>query len=107
MAAYRLLIKASAGRELERLSTKSDRLRIVGRIQALADDPRPHGCEKLAGYNDRFRIRQGNYRVVYLVDDQRREVTVNGISERAAGARTIVARASRRLSLARPAQRRG
>ena len=82
MAAYRLLIKASAGKELERLGTKSDRLRIVERIQALADDPRPHGCEKLAGYVDRFRIRRGNYRVVYLVDDQRREVTIFKVGDR-------------------------
>ena len=82
MAAYRLLIKPSAGRELERLGTKADRLRIVGRIQALADDPRPHGCEKLAGYTDRFRLRQGSYRVVYLVDDQQREVTIFKIGDR-------------------------
>ncbi len=82
MAAYRLLIKASAGKELERLGTKSDRLRIVERIQALADDPRPRGCEKLAGYADRFRIRQGNYRVVYLVDDQRREITIFKVGDR-------------------------
>jgi len=82
VAAYRLLIKASAGKELERLGTKSDRLRIVERIQALADDPRPHGYEKLAGYADRFRIRQGNFRVVYLVDDQRREVTIFKVGDR-------------------------
>jgi mRNA interferase RelE/StbE len=82
VAAYRLLIKASAGRELERLGTKSGRLRIIDRIYALADDPRPHGCEKLAGYSDRFKIRQGNYRVVYLIDDQRREVTVFKIGDR-------------------------
>lgn len=82
MAAYRILIKASAGRELERLGTKSDRARIVERIQALADDPRPHGYEKLAGYSDRFRIRQGNYRIVYLVDDQRHAVTIFKIGDR-------------------------
>ena len=82
MAAYSILIKASAGRELERLGTKSDRTRIVERIQALADDPRPHGCERLAGYKDRFRIRQGNYRVVYLVDDLRREVTIYRVGDR-------------------------
>jgi mRNA interferase RelE/StbE len=82
VAAYRLLIKASAGRELERLGTKSDRVRIVERIQALADDPRPHGGEKLAGHSDRLRIRQGNYRVVYLVDDQRREVIVFKLGDR-------------------------
>ena len=82
MAAYSILIKTSAGRELERLGTKTDRTRIVERIQALADDPRPHGCEKLAGYSDRFRIRQGNYRVVYLVDDLRREVTIYRVGDR-------------------------
>jgi len=82
VAVYRVLIKASAGKELERLGTKSDRARIVGRIQVLADNPRPQGCEKLAGYADRFRIRQGNYRVVYLVDDQRREVTIFKIGDR-------------------------
>ena len=82
MAAYRLLIKAPAGRELERLGTKSDRRRIVERIKALAEDPRPHGSEKLAGYTDRYRIRQGNFRVVYLIDDQRREVTVFKVGDR-------------------------
>jgi mRNA interferase RelE/StbE len=82
VAAYRLLIKASAGRELERLGTKSDRRRIVERIKALAEDPRPHGSEKLAGYTDRYRIRQGNFRVVYLIDDQRREVTVFKVGDR-------------------------
>ena len=82
MAAYRVLIKASAGKELERLGTKLDRARIVERIQALAEDPRPHRCEKLAGYSNRFRIRQGNYRVVYLVDDQRREITIFKVGDR-------------------------
>lgn len=76
MAGYRVLIKSSAGRELERLGSKADRKRLVERILALAADPRPHGCEKLAGYSGRFRIRQGNCRVVYLIDDQLREVTV-------------------------------
>jgi len=82
VAAYRLLIKASAGKELERLGTKSVRLRLIERIQALASTPRPQGCEKLAGYADRFRIRQGNYRVVYLVDDKQREVTIFKVGER-------------------------
>lgn len=82
MAAYRVFIKASAGRELERLGTKSDRARIVDRIRALADDPRLRGSEKLAGYADRFRIRQGNHRIVHLVDDLRHEVTIFKIGGR-------------------------
>lgn len=82
MADYRVFIKASAGRELERFGTKADRARIVERIRALATDPRPRGFEKLAGYTDRFRIRQGNYRVVYLVDDLQHEVTIFKIGDR-------------------------
>jgi mRNA interferase RelE/StbE len=82
VADYRVFIKASAGRELERLGTKSDRARIVERIRALASDPKPRGYEKLAAYADRFRIRQGNYRVVYLVDDLRHEVTIFKIGDR-------------------------
>ena len=82
MAVYKVFIKASAGKELERLGTKSDRARIVERIQALADDPRPRGYEKLAGYADRFRIRQGNYRVVYHVDDLQHEVMIFKIGDR-------------------------
>jgi len=82
VADYRVFIKASAGRELERLGTKSDRARIVERIRALAIDPRPHGSEKLAGYADRFRIRQGDYRIVFLVDDLRHEITIFKIGDR-------------------------
>lgn len=82
MAGYKLLIKPSAGKELEAVGSKSDRLRIVRRIQALADDPRPTGSEKLAGYDDRYRVRQGSYRVVYLIDDKRREITIYRIGHR-------------------------
>ena len=82
MAGYRLLIKTSAGKELSQLGTKADRARLALRIQELANDPRPRGCEKLAGYDDRYRVRQGNFRVVYHVDDLRREVTVFKIADR-------------------------
>ena len=82
VGAYRLLIKPSAGKELARLGNKSDRQRIVRRIEALALEPRPHGSEKLAGHDDRYRIRQGNYRVVYLIDDRRQEVTIFKIGDR-------------------------
>lgn len=82
MAGYKLLIKASAGKEIEAAGTKADRQRIVGKIHALAADPRPQGSEKLAGYTDRYRIRQGNYRIIYLIDDGRREVTIFKLGHR-------------------------
>lgn len=82
MAAYRLLIKASAAKELEAVGSKPDRQRIVEKIQALATHPRPQGSEKLAGYADRYRLRQGRYRIIYLVDDERREVTIFKVGHR-------------------------
>lgn len=82
MAAYKLFIKPSAGKELEAVGLKGDRLRLVQRIHALAEDPRPNGSEKLAGHDDRYRIRQGHYRVIYLIDDKRREITVYRVGHR-------------------------
>ena len=82
MARYSLRIKQSAAKELEAVSRKSDRQRMVHRIQALGSNPRPPGSDKLAGYNDRYRIRQGTYRVVYSVDDDSRVVEVVRIGHR-------------------------
>ena len=82
MAGFRVLIKTSATKELEAAGNKADRQRIVERIRALADDPRPKGAEKLAGYADRYRLRQGRYRIVYLVDDGRHEITIFRIAHR-------------------------
>jgi len=66
VASYRLLIKPSAAKEIE-ASPKKDRLRIIKRIQELSSDPRPPGCEKLSGHDDKYRVRQGAYRIVYSV----------------------------------------
>lgn len=80
MASYRLLIKPSAVKELEALPAK-DRQRIVPRIEGLASEPRPHGCEKLSGL-EQYRVRQGDYRVVYGVDDDAGVVIVVKIGHR-------------------------
>ena len=82
MAGYRLLIKPSAGKEIEALGQKKDRQRIVSRIAALAAEPRPVGCEKLAGAEGRYRIRQGQFRIVYAVDDSARIVEVVKVGHR-------------------------
>ena len=82
MAEYRLLIKASAKKEIESVGSKAGRQRIVERIQALAKDPRGHGSEKLAGTVNRYRVRQGNFRIIYLIDDGRREVTIFKVADR-------------------------
>ena len=82
MARYRILIKRSASKELEAVAQKTDRQRIVARIHALAGEPRPSGCEKLAGHDDRYRVRQGDYRIVYAVDDSQRSVTIFKVGHR-------------------------
>lgn len=69
MASYRVLIKPSAAKEIEAVDQKKDRQRIVARIRSLVDDPRPSGCEKLAGAQDRYRLRAGHYRIVYSITD--------------------------------------
>lgn len=80
MANYDLRIKPSAAKELEALQTK-DRCRIVSKIENLADEPRPQGCEKLTG-QDRFRLRQGKLRILFEVDDGQQIVTVVKIAHR-------------------------
>lgn len=69
MASYSLLIKKSAAKELEAIAGKKDRERITQRILALADDPRPPGVEKLSGTNEKYRIRQGDFRILYEIQD--------------------------------------
>jgi len=80
VANYDLRIKPSAVKELEALQA-TDRRRIVSKIQNLAVEPRPQGCEKLTG-QDRFRLRQGDFRILFEVDDGLRTVTIVKIGHR-------------------------
>lgn len=80
MASYSVLLTRSAAKELERVPTK-DRRRIVTKIGALANDPRPPGVEKLSG-EEKYRIRQGDYRILYEIRDTELVVTVVRIGNR-------------------------
>ncbi len=82
MASYRVLIKPSAAKEIEAIDQKRDRQRIVATILALADEPRPVGCEKLAGERDRYRVRVGRYRIVYSIADDELLVLVVRVADR-------------------------
>jgi mRNA interferase RelE/StbE len=79
-ASYNLQIKRSAEKELRRLP-KADIRRIAQRIERLASDPHPAGCEKLFG-DEGYRIRQGDYRILYRVEEERRIVEVYKIGHR-------------------------
>jgi mRNA interferase RelE/StbE len=80
MESYKVLIRRSAADELGRLP-KKDLRRIVKRIQGLETEPRPLGCEKLSA-QERYRIRQGDYRIVYSIVDDGRTVEIVKIGHR-------------------------
>jgi mRNA interferase RelE/StbE len=80
VAAYRILFKQSAATELARLP-KNDLRRVLQRLTSLADNPRRRGTEKLSA-QERYRVRQGRYRIVYSVQDDELTVWVVKIGHR-------------------------
>jgi mRNA interferase RelE/StbE len=81
VARFEVLIKRSAVKEIESIPRRKDRQRVVRRIRELAGDPRPPRCRKLSG-RDRYRIRQGAYRIVYAIEDERLIVYVVKVGHR-------------------------
>jgi mRNA interferase RelE/StbE len=80
MGSYSVRIKRSAEHELRSIPN-ADLARIVQRIQALALNPRPQGAEKLSGENT-YRLRQGDWRLLYTIDDALKAVEVIKIGHR-------------------------
>ena len=81
MEKYKVSLRRSVlKKDLARIP-KADVRRIVGAIRSLADDPRPHGVQKLSG-QERYRVRQGNYRIVYSIQDEERTVWVVKVGHR-------------------------
>ena len=67
MAAYKVYFKESVEKDFTAIP-KKDLVKILRRIKALSENPRPSGCEKLTGH-ERYRVRQGRYRIVYSIED--------------------------------------
>ena len=80
MAACRLLFKKSVQKDFDSIP-KKDPKRILSRIESLSEDPRPEGCEKLTG-RERYRLRQGRYRIVYSIQDDELTVWVVKVGHR-------------------------
>ena len=80
MAAYEIHIKKDAEKDLLSLP-KADLKRVTKKIKKLAGLPRPIGCEKLQG-EEGYRIRQGDYRIIYFVDDTEKMVRIIRIGNR-------------------------
>ncbi len=81
MAQYRVDVTRSAAKELENLDPRTGS-RVLEAVQALTDEPGPRQSRKLVGSEGAYRIRVGSYRVLYLVDDARRVVTVIAVGHR-------------------------
>ena len=80
MESYKIVIKRSAAKEVEKIP-KSHRKRIVAKIQDLSRQPRPLGVKKLSG-EEKYRIRQGEYRILYRIEDSIITITVVKVGNR-------------------------
>ena len=80
MATFRVEFRKSVEKDLKKIP-RPDQIRILRRISQLAEDPRPVGCKKLSG-QERFRLRQGNYRILYEIKDALLIVTVVKVGDR-------------------------
>ncbi len=80
MALYRVIVKESVSKDLKKIP-KKDVIRILSAIQTLAENPRPQQSKKLSG-QDRYRLRQGNYRILYSIEDDQLIVCVVKIGDR-------------------------
>ena len=79
--AYAVSFKASALKRIEKLP-KSIASRVLRKANALTDNPRPSGCTKLQGAGDLWRVRVGDYRIVYAIDDDGQTVDVRIVAHR-------------------------
>jgi len=81
VAKYKIFVKASAAKEIEKIPTKKDRRRIIKKIKSLSDNPRPGGSVKLSG-EDKYRLRRGNYRIIYSIEDDKLIVHIVKVGHR-------------------------
>jgi mRNA interferase RelE/StbE len=78
---YRIEYTKTALKDLKKVA-RADLERIVAKIESLADEPRPQGVQKLVGADDLYRIRLGDYRIIYSIDDSSRRVTIARVRQR-------------------------
>ncbi|RQD74782.1 MAG: type II toxin-antitoxin system RelE/ParE family toxin [Candidatus Syntrophonatronum acetioxidans] len=80
MTKFDIRFKESVAKDLRQLPVK-DIKKILRRIDTLIDEPRPTGCEKLS-IQERYRVRQGDYRIIYEVDDEEHTIIVTKVGHR-------------------------
>lgn len=78
---YQILILPAAQRQLKKLPATTQQA-LITQIEHLADNPRPTNCKKLKGRQNQYRIRVGDYRIIYSVEDARLAVRVIKVGHR-------------------------
>jgi mRNA interferase RelE/StbE len=78
---YAVFLRPAGLRDLQNLPPNL-RERVESAIDALAENPRPPGCKKLVGFEDEWRVRVGEYRVLYVIDDTKHRVTIARVAHR-------------------------
>lgn len=78
---YKILIDKNAAKALTKIP-KKDQEKIIGAITKLETNPYPHGCRKLVGSENNYRLRAGDYRIIYIVFDKRVEIVIIDIGHR-------------------------
>ena len=82
MASYKIFLKASVAATLEAVELHRDRRALRLKVAGLIGNPRPPSAETLPGYADRYRLRHGRFRIVYYIDDRRKEATIVSVGYR-------------------------
>lgn len=80
MVGYKVFFRTSVEKDFRTIS-KKDLKKILQRIESLAIEPRPTGCEKLTG-QERYRLRQGRYRIIYSIQDNERTIFIVKVGHR-------------------------
>lgn len=81
MNGYEIIIVGAVRRQLKRIN-RDDKKRILDKIQSLAENPRPHGFKELKGSENLFRVRVGDYRIIYEIQDKILLITILKIGNR-------------------------
>ena len=81
VGSYAVEIKPSAQKELD-AAPDATVARLIHKMESLRDNPRPTGCKKLKGFRNQWRVRVGDWRVLYIIDDSRRLISVTRIAHR-------------------------
>lgn len=79
---YKVIVLEPVAKILERMRDRKVRDRLSQAIDELAEEPRPHGCKKLSGHDNLYRIRKGDWRISYAIEDDRLVVLVIEVATR-------------------------